>query len=258
MHNQQILLRTALVAALLVVSVPAAAQLATNSRQASRADLQTTLHLLDGSASSSAYSEPIRARARADANIVRSRLAAGDFRAGDQIHLRVVGPTQLVDDTLSVTDSLTLIVPGIRSVSLKGVLRSELGQTLTRDLGEVVKEVAVTARPLLRIAVLGQVAEPGYKTVSSETLLDQLITLSGGPTATAGIDKMEFTRGDTVLMKGEVMTRAIADGTTLAALNLRDGDVLTVPIASQGTTRATVIQFAGYFIGPLVGLLVFR
>ena len=151
-----------------------------------------------------------------------------------------------------------MAVPGIRQVRLYGVLRSELQSVLARDLGEVVKQVEVDAHPLLRIAVLESVTTPGFRAVPSETLLDQLITWSGGPTSTAGMDRMQLVRGDTVLMEGAAVMAAIARGSTLDALDLRDGDVLVVPVQGAPWDRAAVLQIAFLFATPLLTLFLVR
>ncbi|HET8771877.1 MAG TPA: SLBB domain-containing protein [Gemmatimonadaceae bacterium] len=237
---------------------PAAGPAAGSAWMADRAELTAALEVLDASAASTAYSERLRDRAREDAAQVRHRLTAGDFSVGDRIQLRVSGPTQLVDTTLTVGDSLILNVPGIKQVRLYGVLRSELESALTRDLGEVVRQVQVSAHPLIRIAVLGQVTTPGFLAVPPETLVDQLITLSGGPAPTAALDNMSVVRRDTVLWDGDELSGAIARGRTVAALNLRDGDALVVPPQGAPWDRAAVLQIASFFIGPLITILVVR
>lgn len=236
----------------------AAGPAAGSAWMADRAELTAALEVLDASAASTAYSERLRDRAREDAAQVRHRLTAGDFSVGDRIQLRVSGPTQLVDTTLTVGDSLILNVPGIKQVRLYGVLRSELESALTRDLGEVVRQVQVSAHPLIRIAVLGQVTTPGFLAVPPETLVDQLITLSGGPAPTAALDNMSVVRRDTVLWDGDELSGAIARGRTVAALNLRDGDALVVPPQGAPWDRAAVLQIASFFIGPLITILVVR
>jgi protein involved in polysaccharide export with SLBB domain len=229
-----------------------------SARSATRSELQGELSLLERSVTSPAYSERTRAKAREQAAVVRARLTNGDFRVGDRIRLRVVGPTQLVDSTLTVGDSLILPVPGIREVRLYGVLRSELTPRLVRDLGEVVRQVQVSAQPLLRIAVLGQVVTPGFQAVSAETLIDQLITLAGGPTAGAGMDAIQLTRGDTVLMTGAQVSASIAEGRTLGALDVRDGDTFVVPPVRAPMDRTAVLQIVTLFIGPVLTLLAVR
>lgn len=248
-----------MVAMLFLVATAGGAQsVSSSARLASRAELESVLREHESSAISTAYSARLRSRAREEASAVRLRLARGDFSVGDRIQLRVVGPTQLFNDTVTVGDSLIVAVPGIRQVRLYGVLRSELQSVLARDLGEVVKQVEVDAHPLLRIAVLGSVTTPGFRAVPSETLLDQLITRSGGPTSTAGMDRMQLVRGDTVLMEGAAVMAAIARGSTLDALDLRDGDVLVVPVQGAPWDRAAVLQIAFFFATPLLTLFLVR
>ena len=91
-----------------------------------------------------------------------------------------------------------------------------------------------------------------------ETLIDQLITLSGGPAPTAALDNMSVVRRDTILWDGDELSGAIARGRTVAALNLRDGDALVVPPQGAPWDRAAVLQIASFFIGPLITILVVR
>lgn len=243
---------------LLIASSPLAGQAPLNSRAASRPELQASLTSLDRAVASTAYSENIRARAREQAAAVRDRLTNGDFRVGDRIHVRVVGPTQLVDSTLAVDDSLVVTVPGIKQVRLQGVLRSELNAVLLRELGEVVREVQVTSQPLLRVAVLGEVATPRFLAVAPDVLIESLLTSAGGPIATAALSKMEFVRGSTVVLDGPEVSAAIARGATLASLDLQDGDVLLVPARDAPWDRAAVMSLVGMFFTPILTLFVLR
>lgn len=228
------------------------------ARNATRAELESQVALLESSATSPAYSERTRARARVQAVAVRARLVNGDFSLGDKIQLHVQGPTQLVDSTLTVGDSVILDVPGIRRVRLHGVLRSELESVLLRDVGEVVRDPRITARSLIRLAVLGEVLTPGFRTVAPETLIDELITLAGGPAATGALDKMQLVRGDTLLMGGADVSAALAEGRTIGSLGLRDGDALVIPPRGTPWDRASFLQVASFLVTPLLTLLAVR
>ena len=213
------------------------------SRMATRAELESAAAEFDQLAASTAYSEPMRARARGQAVAIRRRLTEGDFRVGDLIVLRIEGQLT-VNDTMTVLDGLRVSVPQFRQVSLAGVLRSELELRLRTELTDVVRNATVTARPLMRLAVLGSVTRPGYLSVPSETTVDGLLMLAGGPLPTAAVNEMNLTRADTVLLKASTTRSAVTQGLTIGQLELTDGDALLVPLKERWD-RAAVLQIVG-------------
>ena len=94
------------------------------------------------------------------ANVIRERLANGDFLPGDRIQLVVVGDTAL-SKTFSVRPDTTIELPNIDPISLHGVLRSELDGYLDQKLRKYLTDPDVQARSLIRLAVVGEVARPG-------------------------------------------------------------------------------------------------
>lgn len=254
--------RASITFALLLLALPAVAAAAQDAvrrpvlRAATRADLESAAAELDQLAASTAYGERLRASARTRASALRVRLTDGDFRPGDKI-LVVIEGQLAVSDTLAVLEGLRLPVPGFRAVSLAGVLRSELEAKLRTELTDVVRNATVTARPLIRLAVFGAVAQPGYLSVPAETTLDELLMLAGGPNADAGADRMKLTRADTILAGSPAIRAALSEGRTVGALDLTDGDVLQVPLNGPPWDRNAVIQFTGFLLS-IVTILAFR
>lgn len=239
----------------LVGPVAAAQTAVLHDRGATRAELEAALGVSDRSAGSTAYSDRTRARARSTALAIRARLSAGDFRVGDLIRLNITGQIP-VNDTVSVRDSLVIDIPGIRQVRLHGVLRSEVETVVSRDVIEVVRDARVTARPLVRVAVFGLVTQPGYFSVPAETRIDELLTMAGGPTGEAATDNLHLVRGDTVLLDGREVQAAIAQGRTIDALEVREGDALQVLQRPAPWDRASTLQIVTMFITPLLTLFV--
>ena len=236
--------------ALVLASGSAGAQgatLSSSSRMATRAELESAAAEFDQLAASTAYGEQTRGRARGQAVAIRRRLTDGDFRVGDRIVLRVEGELA-VNDTITVLDGLKVPVPRFRQVTLTGVLRSELELRLRTELAEVVvRNLTVTARPLMRLAVHGSVTRPGYLSVPPETTVDALLMLAGGPLATAAMNEMTLTRADTVLLGAAATRSALTQGLTVGQLDLTDGDALFVPLRERWD-RAAVLQIVGLAI----------
>ncbi len=247
----------AALATLGVVTLPAQ-QPTGGARLASRADLVALAQTLERAAESPAYGERLRARARNELGQVRRRLSVGDLKVGERIHIRVEGGEAPFADTVSVRDSMVIDVPNIRRFSVAGVLRSELEERVTSEVRAVIRNARVTVRPLMRVAVLGAVTTPGFRAIPSETLVDQLLSLGGSPSSTATLDKMRFMRGDLVLLDGPAVMAAIAQGRTLASLDLADGDALVVPSGSPPWDRSSALQIVSLLMAPLIAVVLAR
>jgi protein involved in polysaccharide export with SLBB domain len=194
---------------------------------------------LQRAAASPAYSDRLREQARQQAEVIRRRLTEGDFQVGDRVYVRIQGTTPLApaagtqtlpaSDTLVVGPDRGLQLQGYGRVSLAGVLRAELQAVVARHVTQLERGATVEARSLIRIAVLGTVGRPGYYVVPSERLVENVIMLAGGPTSESALHKMKIERDGGSLWEGQLLRRAIAEGQTLDALSLHNGDVISIP-----------------------------
>ena len=196
--------------------------------QVTRPALDSILRELDQNAQSTAYSSALRAQSRREAALIRARLEQGDFQVGDRIRLTVEGEPALTD-TFRVEGGRVLNLPSIGAVPLAGVLRSELTAHLTEYVGRFVRNPVVHARSLIRLTVVGGVLRPGYYTVPTEALMEDVLMLAGGPVPIARLTETRVERGKEILWEGDVLQQAIAQGRTVDALNLQAGDRIVVP-----------------------------
>lgn len=236
---------------------PLTSRVTSTSRLATRTQLDASATQFDQYASSSAYSAGTRARARAEAAAIRRRLSEGDFRIGDLIELRI-DAVPGVNDTVTVLEGRRINVRGYRQVSLAGVLRSELESKLQLDLADYIRNTTVSARPMVRVAVFGTVARPGYISVPVEVSLDQVLMLAGGPAATAAVEKTRLMRTDEVILNADEFLAAVASGKTLADLGVLDGDALVVPPGELPWDRNATLQIVSLFLTPLLTIFVLR
>jgi protein involved in polysaccharide export with SLBB domain len=225
--------RAALAAAVMIVfaAAPGAAQTADSTAggvQVTRQALEDLLRQLQQSAQSSAYSSSLRSRSRFEASLIMERLEQGDLQVGDRIRL-IVDNEPTLTDTFTVAPGRMLNLPGIGSIPLAGVLRSELTDYLTRRIGQFVRSPVVHTKSLIRVSVLGAVGKPGYYTVPTEALVSDVLMQAGGPNATAKLLETRIERGKETLWGGEQLQQAIAQGRTLDALNVQAGDRIEVP-----------------------------
>lgn len=225
-------IRLAGILAALAVAVPAAAQTGTGvdggRLQATRADLEAALAYYQQNGQTD------------EARLIQGRLSDGDFRVGDQITLSVTGQPPLTADFV-VADGPQLELPEIGSVSLAGLLRSELRDALTQHISQYVRDPQVIVKTHIRLGVFGQIGSPGYHIVPSDGLITDLIMQAGGPSANADQQKIKIKRGDDTIWEGDELQTAMVEGRTIDQLNLRAGDEVEVP---GGSSVWTVVRGA--------------
>ena len=205
------------------------------------------------SASAAASAEPLRESKRAEAWMLRERLRVGDFHPGDRIALVVEGQPTLTD-TFTVRSGRTLSVPDLPSIDLTGVLRSELQDHLTREIGRYVREPKIRAVPLMRLAVLGKVGRPGVYALPADALLSDAIMIAGGPASDADLAKSTVRRGTERLLRERDVSVALSDGITLDQLDVRSGDEIVIGEKKRFNALNT-FQTIGLATSLIVGLI---
>jgi protein involved in polysaccharide export with SLBB domain len=201
-----------------------------------REHLQQQLVYYEGASESPAYSDEMRSVAGQEAARVRTRLRDGDFRIGDRV-LVVVEQQSALTDTFIVSLGPALVLPGVGSVALTGVLQDELQSTVRTAVWRVYRGAVVRAQRLMRISVEGFVGRPSFYDVSAESRLDDILQLAGGPQGQAEIAKTSVYRGRDRLMAGDSVLLALRTFRTLEDLGLSDGDRIVVP-QRRGVDRA--------------------
>jgi len=162
-----------------------------------------------------------------EAFVLRSRLKSGDFQEGDKIVIQfeMTGKT----DTVQVRAGKLLQFPGMSDLSLDGVLRSELTDTLKNHVSRYLRNPNLRAVPLLPVAVLGEVRAPGFYYTAADVVLRDVLMNAGGLSLTADIDKTVIRRGQQEIWNARDVRVAMADGLSLDRLSLRAGDEIYVP-----------------------------
>lgn len=193
-----------------------------------RSELENLRDQFERVVASPGYSQRIRDQAARDAAIIRDRLVMGDFRIGDRVILRVEGEPD-IPERLPVQPGPRITLPRMGSISLEGVLRSELEEYLTDQLGRFLQNPVVQAGSEIRISIMGSVGSPGFYTVPSEMLIGELLMHAGGPGGNADLEKLRIERLGESLWSGDEMQEFIVEGVTLDQLNLRAGDQVVLP-----------------------------
>jgi protein involved in polysaccharide export with SLBB domain len=184
------------------------------------------------------YSRRLREAKRREAEMIRERLEQGDLRVGDQIALFVEGQQQLTD-TFTVVTGRMLVLPNLPDIPVGGVLRSELGDHLSRELAKYLRNPIVRAQSLIRLSFVGSITRPGFYNLPADMLVSDAIMASGGPAGGSDPNRSQVRRLGEVILTREDFQSALVEGVTLDQMNLRAGDEIVVdPNAGQGGTGA--------------------
>ncbi|HEY2379364.1 MAG TPA: hypothetical protein VGH98_25510 [Gemmatimonadaceae bacterium] len=194
----------------------------------------------------------------AEATVLQTRLRDGDFQEGDRIILSIDIPRVLTPDNsnflpLGGVDTVTVRagkmlqftkVPKIPDLSLDGVLRSELADTVTAYLSKYVRNPSVRATPLLRLAVMGAVGRPGWYLTPSDAVLADVI-MQAGVVEKSNLSSTVVRRAGTMIWDSDNVRIALADGRSLDHLNLKAGDEILVDSKRQWSLMNSVQLIAG-------------
>lgn len=207
---------------------------------ASRLELESHLEEIDKVLNSPGYSGRLRANRRAEADLIRQRLAEGDLQVGDQIAIHVVNEAAL-SDTLAVAAGRVLILRGLPEIPLRGVLRSELQSYLVEKLKTYVRDPQIRVETMIRLSIFGAVGAPGFYQVPAAALAGEAIMAAGGPQSHADPDRTVVRRGGVEILAREAFSDALARGLTLDQLNLRAGDEVFIGQRSTPVSLWTIL-----------------
>jgi len=194
--------------------------------EATRAQLQE-LAISTEAQAANAPDAATRQQRQMQAATIRARLRDGDFDVGDRILLSVRGDST-ISDTVTVRAGRMIRLANIPDISLQGVLRSELQDYLTTQLARYIKHPDVQTTSLVRVAVMGSVAKPGFYQLPADLALADAIMIAGGPTTTADVDKTQIKRGTDTIYSSALLGQEVAKGATLDQLNIRPGDQIMI------------------------------
>lgn len=247
--------RSAVALALALVALPAGmAGQSPRQHQAmsTRAELESLAASLEAGNAPRGQSEVWRGNAQR----IRARLASGDFRPGDRVFVNIAtidGPETHthaaaldpnVADTLTVGPGSVLALRAVGDVPLAGLLRSELQAAVEGAVARLYRNATVRTEPLIRVAVLEGVEQPGYYDVSSNLVLSDLVMRAGGPSAKAALDKITVKRRGAELYSAARARAALQQQLTLDQLDIQTGDVMVVPF-KRSTGLLQLAQVAG-------------
>lgn len=139
-----------------------------------------------------------------------------------------------------------IVIPILGRVNIAGLTLEEVERKVSSELGSrflltepVVFAVLAAPRPVT-VTMIGEIARPGFYTVESATLLNDILVLSGGTTETADLRKIIVRR---TLADGTVMEESVdlytplITGAPVPQIPLQGGDAIIVSRLERGDTQ---------------------
>lgn len=215
--------------------------------QATRAELEAALAEIQKILASPAYGAEIKKQKQMEAVMIQDRLREGDIQVGDQLTIVLSVPTSPgsapVNGPFTVGPNQMLILPDIPPIPLRGVLRSEVKDYLTEQLGRLFKDQTVQVTSTIRLTIVGGVGKAGFYQLAAETPLPDAIMAAGGPNDEKALRETTIRRSNEELWGKKEVASAITEGLTLDQLNLRAGDELVVGMNSKKDWFRTIRTF---------------
>jgi len=239
----------------LTVSLPMGGQTTpppTRNAQASRSELES--ELAQAQRNTQTGSDKDRDQARMSVATLNERLTNGDFQVGDRVLIYVQGQ-QALSDTFTVREGQIVHLSSLTDVELHGVLRSELQGHVYDAVSKFLRDPVVRTGSLVRLAVLGGVAHPGFYALPADMLLSDAVMHAGGLGNSADISHTIVTRAGVTVLGAREVTDAIKDGSTLDQLSLRAGDQVEVGATKPSTFLTIVLPVIGG-LAAVVGVIV--
>lgn len=143
------------------------------------------------------------------------------IRAGDVLKVTVWGHEEFSGEFV-VDEASRLQFPILGDLETTGLTVAQLREKLRAGLEQIFKQPFVTIEPMFRMAVLGQVQNPGLYTVSPGLSALDVVAMAGGPTPAGSMNKIRLLRG------GEEMRLSLSRG-SLQDIGVHSGDQIVVP-----------------------------
>jgi hypothetical protein len=252
----QVVVLTATVCAVAAGAQSPRRSVTANTADATRAELTQRLDSLVRADGGNDKASVKRART-SEIQALRTRLADGDFRAGDRFLIDYGNPAQR-PDTVIVRDSSNIALLNWPATSIHGVLRSELQGAVEKYVQSFVREPRLRVYSLTRIQFVGGFGKPGVYDVDPTRPLSDAIMSAGGTAGSAKPDQVTIRRDGNEIMNVKRVSQALADGATVQDLGLESGDELRVPRPKQiNGFRGGRIQTILFSVSIVTALIAF-
>jgi len=176
-----------------------------------------------------------------------------DFLAGEAMRIDVPADTGSPFDTVYAIDGAGMAdLPVAGRIVVAGKTRANIEQYLAGLWAPYLKDTHVRATPAIRVAVTGNVKNPGYYYPAHDAMVYDVINMAGGPLVPYKLNRITLRRA------GEPVDRdvalSISRGQTLRESGVLSGDEIMLPL-SKRVTWAEAIPLIGTSVSIVLNAL---
>lgn len=166
-----------------------------------------------------------------------------DFLAGDAIQILIPADTGSVLKGVYPIDATGMAdLPIAGRVVIAGKNRQNIEQYLAGIWAPYLKDTHVQAIPVIRVAIMGNVREPGYYYPSPDAVIYDAIKMAGGPLLPFKMEETSHLRAGKTI--NDELTEQISQGQTLRESGIVSGDEILIPVPERITMKEAI---------PLIG-----
>lgn len=166
-----------------------------------------------------------------------------EFLAGDAIQILIPADTGSVLKGVYPIDGTGMAdLPIAGRVVIAGKNRLNIEQYLAGIWAPYLKDTHVQAIPVIRVAIMGNVREPGYYYPSPDAVIYDAIKMAGGPLLPFKMEETAHLRAGKVI--NDELTEQISRGLTLRESGIVSGDEILIPVPERITMKEAI---------PLIG-----
>jgi polysaccharide export outer membrane protein len=143
------------------------------------------------------------------------------LRPGDVLKVEVWGRQEFSGQFL-IDETGHLQYPVIGDIEVRNLTVAELREKVKQGLEQIFKSPFVTVAPLFRMAVLGEVRNPGLYTVDPTLSVLDVVAMAGGASSSGNMNKIRLLRA------GAETQLSFGQGRSLQDMGVRSGDQIIV------------------------------
>ena len=179
---------------------------------------------------------------------------AQELNPGDGVRISFIDITDLISGDYFVEPNQVINMPFIGVVDVRNKDFKEVEAQIIARYDSLYKNPKMTVYALLRINILGEVANPGFYYVTDVDKFTSILALAGGTTASADLDAISIIR-DQEEMEIDVKT-IIREDNSVNEFGLRSGDQIYIPRTWWADRGITILISGIALVVTIIALII--
>ncbi len=155
------------------------------------------------------------------------------FKAGDGLFVSTFPDTNILNKIYTIDEKGYVEFPITGKLHIVKMTKKDLILFIKKNFQDFLRYPYVQVKPLIRVSILGGVAQPGLYYVDQNLSLWELIRQTGGFVLEDGIRELKWERNDEIV--SDNLIRFYENGASLRTLGVKSGDQFWTPSPTTKT-----------------------